>query len=206
MSFTLLIVLITSGLSIFAWNNHSLLSKWIFNPYTVFHNREYHRFVTSGMIHANWTHLLFNMFVLYMFGKQVEEIFIQVYGETGLVIFGLLYILGIVVSDIPTFLKNKDNPHYNALGASGGTAAIMFSYILFYPSDKLYLYAIIGLPGVLWGALYIVYSVYAGKRQADNINHDAHLWGSLFGVVFTILVYPKVIGIFIEGLKHFSIF
>lgn len=206
MSLTLILVIITSGLSIFAWNNHSLLSKWIFNPYTVHHNREYHRFITSGMIHANWTHLLFNMFVLYMFGKQVEEIFVYVYGDLGLVIFGLLYILGIVVSDIPTFLKNKDNPHYNALGASGGTASILFSYILFDPAQDLCLYGLLCFPGILWGVLYIIYSIYMGKRQADNINHDAHLWGSLFGVAFTILVYPQVIFIFIEGLKNFSLF
>lgn len=206
MSLTLIFVIVTSGLSILAWNNQSLLSKWVFNPYTVFHNREYHRFISSGMIHANWTHLLFNMFVLYMFGQQVEGVFKQVYGDAGLVVFGLLYVLGIVVSDIPTFLKNKHNPHYNALGASGGTASILFSYILFYPSQDLCLYGLLCFPGILWGALYIIYSIYMGKQQADNINHDAHLWGSLFGVAFTILVYPNVIFTFIEELKNFSLF
>ena len=206
MSITLILVIITSGVSIMAWNNNSMLTKFIFNPYAVFHNNEYHRFITSGLIHANWMHLIFNMFVLFMFGQQVENVFAYVYGDMGLVIYVLLFVLGIIVSDIPTFLKNKHNPHYNALGASGGTASILFSYILFDPAQDLCLYGLLCFPGVLWGVLYIIYSVYMGKKQGDNINHDAHLWGSLFGVVFTILVYPEVIFIFLEQLKSFSLF
>ena len=206
MSLTLLLVAITSGLSILAWNNHSLLSKWVFNPYSIFYNKEYHRFITSGMIHSNWMHLLFNMFVLFMFGQQVELTFTYIYGKLGLVVYGLMYVLGIIVSDIPTFLKNKHNPHYNALGASGGTASILFSYILFDPARDLCLYGVLCFSGILWGVLYLIYSVYMSKKQMDNVNHDAHLWGSLFGVAFTILAYPKVIFIFIEGLKNFSLF
>jgi len=206
MSLTLIFVIITAGVSIVSWNNQQLMARFIFNPYTVFHNKEYHRFITSGLIHADWTHLIFNMFVLYMFGQQVEDLFVYTMGDMGWLLYGLLYILGIVVSDIPTFIKNKHNPHYNALGASGGTAAVLFSYILFNPSQDLCLYGILCFPGILWGVLYIIYSVYMGKRQSDNINHDAHLWGSLFGLVFTILVYPNVISIFIEQLKYFSLF
>jgi membrane associated rhomboid family serine protease len=206
MSLTLILIIITAGISVLAWNNQNMLAKFVFNPYTVFHNKEYHRFITSGFIHANWMHLLFNMFVLYMFGQQVESLFFYIYGELGLIVYGLLYILGIIVSDIPTFLKNKNNPQYNALGASGGTAAVLFSFILFDPAQDLCLYGLLCFPGILWGVLYIIYSVYMGKKQADNINHDAHLWGSLFGVAFTILVYPEVIFIFIEQLKNLSIF
>ena len=205
MSLTLTLIIITSGISILAWNNHNMFSKFIFNPYTIFHHREYHRFITSGLIHSNWMHLLFNMLVLFMFGYQLESVFSSVYQEYGLVIYALLYLLGIIVSDIPTFFKNKNNPHYNALGASGGTAAILFSYILFYPAQDLCLYGLLCFPGILWGVLYIIYSIYMRKRQMDNINHDAHLWGSLSGVVFTILVYPEVIFIFIEQLKNFNL-
>ena len=147
------------------------------------------------------------MFVLYMFGEQVEAIFKSAYGSTlGIILFAALYLLGIIISDIPTFLKYKNAPHYNALGASGGVSSILFSYILFDPSSKLYLYGLIGLPGVVWAALYIIYSYYMGKKQIDNVNHDAHLFGGIFGIVFTIVTIPKVVPHFFEQLVHFELF
>lgn len=206
MSATLIIVIVNVIASIYAWNNTSIMSKWIFNPYSVNHNKEYHRFITSGFIHGSWMHLLFNMFVLYMFGDTVEQWFTQLYGSVGLVMYIVMFLTAVVVSDIPTYFKNKENVYYNALGASGGTSAILFSYILFDPTQSLCLYGILCFPGVVWGALYIVYSVYMGKQQRDNVNHDAHLWGGLFGIAFTILIYPKVILHFIEQLSNFNIF
>ncbi len=206
MSATLIIVIITSLISINAWNNSSLTGKWIFNPYAVKHYKQYHRFITSGFLHGGTLHLLFNMLVLYMFGQQVEGVYTSIYGTVGIIIFVLLYLLGIIVSDIPTYLKYKDSPHYNALGASGGVSSILFSYILFDPTNKLYLYGLIGLPGIVWALLYIVYSYYMGKKQMDNINHDAHLYGGLFGVVFTIATVPGIIPHFIKELANLSIF
>ncbi|GAA0892428.1 rhomboid family intramembrane serine protease [Fulvivirga kasyanovii] len=206
MSVTLILVIITVLTSLYAWNNQDILRKWIFNPYSVNEYGQYYRFITSGFIHNDFIHLLFNMLVLWMFGEQVEYIFAAIYGVAGKAIFVALYILGIIVSDIPTYLKHKDHAYYNALGASGGVASVLFSFILFAPAQKLYLYGIIGLPGIVWAALYILYSAYMGKRQGDNINHDAHLYGGLFGIVFTILVYPKVISHFIGELGDLSFF
>lgn len=206
MSATLIIVIVNVIASIYAWNNQTVLNKWIFNPYTVYHKKEYHRFITSGFIHGSWMHLIFNMLVLYMFGDQVEIWFAQLFGEMGIVLYVVLFLAAVVISDIPTYLKNKENIYYNALGASGGTSAILFCYILFDPTQSLCLYGILCFPGVVWGALYIVYSIYMGKKEADNINHDAHLWGGLFGIVFTILIYPGVIPHFFEQLTHFSLF
>ncbi|MDH5475841.1 MAG: rhomboid family intramembrane serine protease [Cyclobacteriaceae bacterium] len=206
MSATLIIVIVNVIASIYAWNNTSIMGKWIFNPYTVFHNKEYHRFITSGFIHGNWMHLIFNMLVLFMFGEQVESWFTQLYGEVGVVLYVVMFLAAVIVSDIPTFLKNKENSYYNALGASGGTSAILFSYILFNPIQSLCLYGILCFPGVLWGVLYIIYSVYMGKQQSDNINHDAHLWGGLFGIGFTIMIYPSVILHFLEQLRDFTLF
>lgn len=205
MSATLIIVIATTLASMYAWNNQHILNKWILNPYTVNHNREYHRFITSGFIHANWMHLIFNMFVLYMFGTNVELIFQYIYGDIGTVLFVIMYLAAIVVSDIPTYIKNKNLPHYNSLGASGGTAAILFSYILFDPTQKLCLYGLLCLPGFVWGALYVIYSVYMSKQQSDNINHDAHLWGGLFGIGFTVLVYPSVVISFISEILNLQL-
>lgn len=207
MSLTIILVIITSAISIYAWQNQALTSKWIFNPYSVNKYKQYHRFITSGFLHGSWIHLIFNMLVLWMFGTQVEGIFSAIYGPiVGKVIFGALYLLGIVVSDIPTFFKHKHAAYYNALGASGGVSSVLFSSILFNPNQELCLYGLLCLPGIVWGIAYIVYSYYMGKQQADNINHDAHLFGGLFGIVFTIIVFPDVIPFFIEQLADFKLF
>ncbi|MEM1407611.1 MAG: rhomboid family intramembrane serine protease [Bacteroidota bacterium] len=206
MSLTLIFIAITVAISIKAWNDPALTNRWIFNPYAVKHNKQYYRFLSSGLLHGGFIHLLFNMLVLYMFGEQVEAVFTSAYGVIGKVLFAGLYILGIIISDIPTFLKYKDVPHYNALGASGGVSSILFSYILFDPSSKLYLYGLIGLPGVVWAALYIIYSYYMGKKQIDNVNHDAHLYGGIFGIVFTIITIPQVVPHFFAQLTQLRLF
>ncbi len=206
MSITLIIIIITSLISMNAFKNTTLRGKLIFNPYVIKRNGEYHRFLTSGFIHSDYIHLLFNMFVLYMFGNQVESVYTAIFGTLGQVLFVAMYILGIIVSDIPSFFKNINAPYYNALGASGGVSTILFSYIIFDPVSKLYLYGLIGLPGIVWAILYIVYSIYMGKRGQDNINHDAHLYGGLFGIVFTIITVPGVVSNFFEQLKTFSLF
>ncbi|QSE98518.1 rhomboid family intramembrane serine protease [Fulvivirga lutea] len=206
MSITLIIIIITGLISYNAFNNPTLKARLIFNPYTILRNREYHRFLSSGFIHADFIHLLFNMFVLWMFGGYVEQIFAAIYGTAGYVLYVLMYLIGIVVSDIPSFLKHKDSPYYNALGASGGVSALLFSFIVFNPTQDLCLYGLLCFPGFIWGALYIIYSVYMGKRKGDNINHDAHLYGGLFGIAFTIVAVPGVIPAFIDQLSTFSLF
>jgi membrane associated rhomboid family serine protease len=206
MSVTLILVIATVAATLYGWNNPNLQYKWIFNPYAVARNNEYFRFITSGFIHSNWMHLIFNMFMLYAFGRHVEVLFQRVHGELGLVLFLLLYIIGIIISDIPTFLRHKDHPHYNSLGASGGVSSILFSFILFLPVEPLCLYGLLCLPGVIWGGLYLGYSYYMSKRGGDNINHDAHLYGALFGIIFTIIIYPAVIQAFISDIRGMSLF
>ncbi len=206
MSITLIVVIGTVLISISAWNNPSLTGRWIFNPYAIKHHNQYYRFLTSGFLHGGFVHLLFNMLVLYMFGEQVEAAYRSIYGDLGIALYVGMYLLGIIISDIPTFIKYKDSPHYNALGASGGVSSILFSYILFDPTSKLYLYGILGLPGIVWAVLYIIYSYYMGKKQIDNVNHDAHLYGGLFGIVFTIITIPQVVPHFFQRLLDLRIF
>ena len=202
MDMTLWIIVVTIAASFFAWNRRDIYQKWIFNPYQIHHQQEYGRFVTSGLIHINYTHLFFNMFALYFFGQNVSYRF----GLQGGWIMLALYLLGIVVSSIPTFFKYREVPGYNSLGASGGVAAVVFSSIMFDPLNKIYLYFIpIGIPGFVLGILYIVYSYYQGKRMADNVNHDAHLFGSLFGVIFTVILRPDVIRAFFQQITQWSL-
>jgi len=134
------------------------------------------------------------------------NIYFQNYsGGEGTILFIVFYILGIIISDVPSYIKYKDLPAYNSLGASGGGSAIVFSSIMFFPLDPIYIMFIpIGIPGFILGALYIIYSYYQGKRMGDNINHDAHLWGALFGVAFTIILVPGVVPSFFEQVLSFS--
>jgi membrane associated rhomboid family serine protease len=206
MSVTLIIIIVTGLISFNAFNNPTLKSRLMFNPYIIIRDKEYHRFITSGFIHGDMLHLLFNMFVLYMFGTYVENIFSAIYGTTGTILYVLMYFLGIIVSDIPSFIKHKDAPYYNALGASGGVSSLLFSFIIFDPTQDLCLYGLLCFPGFIWGGLYIIYSYYMGKKGGDNINHEAHLYGGLFGIVFTIIAVPGVIPNFIEQLSNFSLF
>lgn len=203
---TNLLIGLTAIISFYAFERPALLNKLIMNPYRVKHQREYYRFITSGFIHLDHIHIIFNMFSLYFFGTAMESVFATVFGPLGYVYFLALYLLGIVVSDIPTFLKHQNNPRYNALGASGGVASVIFAFVIFLPLEKICIYFAFCFPGFIMGTAYLVFSWYQGKKAKDNINHDAHLYGALFGMVFCIVLYPRVLPEFIEQLKSWSIF
>lgn len=203
-SLTILIIIVTIIASYYAWKNPAVQYKWMMNPYSISRNGSYFRFITSGFIHADGWHLFFNMLSLYFFGEVVESAFSQIYGQVfGALLFIGFYILGIIVSDIPTYLKYRNIPSYNALGASGGVSAIVFSSILFHPTAELCLYGFLCLPGFIWAIIYLIYSYYSGKKGADNINHDAHLYGAVFGIIFTVLVYFPVLESFISQVLEY---
>jgi membrane associated rhomboid family serine protease len=193
---------LTVIVSFYAFERPDFLNKLIMNPYRVKHRREYYRFITSGFIHLDHIHIIFNMLSLYFFGTAMEIKFWEVFGPLGYGYFIALYILGIVVSDIPTYFKHRNNPRYNALGASGGVASVIFAFILFLPLEKLYLYFTVPIPGFILGVLYLFFSWHQGRHGKDNINHDAHLYGALFGLVFCIVLYPRVLPEFIEHIKN----
>jgi membrane associated rhomboid family serine protease len=145
------------------------------------------------------------MFSFYFFGTQLEQIFQYIFGGLGSVYFILLYVLAIIVSDIPTLIKNQNNHAYNSLGASGAVSAVIFACILFQPLQKIYIYGI-PITGFILGAIYLIYSYISAKRSRDRINHDAHLYGALFGLVFCIVMYPDSIGLFIAQMKGWRLF
>jgi membrane associated rhomboid family serine protease len=203
---TVIIVAITVLISLYAFNNADVMRKFIFNPYVVKTRGEYHRFITSGFLHQDHMHLIFNMITMWFFGKELEIIFAAVFGAKGPFYFVLLYILAIIISDIPSYFKYAGTPGYNSLGASGGVSAILFAFILFDPLRKLYLYFALPIPGFIFAALYVVYSYYQGKRGRDNINHTAHLVGGIFGLIFCIILFPSVVQNFIDQIAHWRIF
>ncbi len=145
------------------------------------------------------THLLFNMFTLFFFGPVIEQYYNHFLGSFG---FALFYLLALVVSIIPTYLSNINNPAYAGLGASGAVSAVLFAYILLAPWSMLYIFGVIPIPAIVFAAGYVFYSIRSQKRANDNINHSAHLWGAAFGVAATIALEPQVISFFIEQLLH----
>jgi len=206
MTITNAIIALTTLVSLYAFNSDKTTGRLMMNPYLIATRGQYYRFLTSGFIHNDFVHLLWNMLSFYFFGTVVERIFNIIFGESSGVYFVLLYILGIVVSDIPTYFKNKSNPGYNALGASGGVAAIIFSSIIFVPLQNICIYFAFCMPGFILGALYLIWSYYQGRKKNDNINHDAHLYGALFGLAFCIVTYPTSIVNFFRQIMEWNIF
>ncbi len=206
LSITTIIIILTGITSYYAWKQPAIMYKWLFNPYYIHQQKAYYRFITSGFIHKDGWHLLFNMIALYFFGEKVEYIFSMFFGALGGYLFIALYILGIIVSGIPSYIKHRNAQYFNSLGASGGVAAVVFSSILFDPLSVICLYFAICIPGFILGAFFLGYSWYRGKQSSDNINHDAHLYGALFGVIFTIILKPQVLPLFFEKLATFSLF
>lgn len=199
-SYTVIIVVITSVISFIAFSNHKLMDTLIFWPPAVSMRHQYWRFITCGLIHADFMHLLFNMFTLYFFGKALESLYM---GELGLqhYYFLILYILALIFANIPTYIKRKDDYNYRSLGASGAVCAVVFASIMIRPWAEIYLYGI-RMPALIYALLFMVYSVYMSKRGGDNVNHDAHIWGAVFGVIYTVAVDHDSLGNFFEALKH----
>jgi len=175
------------------------------NPYAVANQKAYYRFITSGFIHADYVHLGFNMFTLYFFGRNVEQFFAAQFGNSASYLFVCFYLLAIIISEVPTFLKHRNNPNYNSLGASGGVAAVLFASIIIFPTNIISIYAIIPIPGFVVGILYLIYSYYMSRRGKDNINHDAHFYGAIFGVLFILIIHPGVIDNFLYELQNFDL-
>lgn len=200
-SVTLLIVIVTCIVSIICFSNRNLFNQLKHYPVAEHGNKEYYRLLSSGFVHGSWWHLGINMFVLYEFGRTVERIFTNYYGEAiGRGIFLLAYLAMIVLGDIPTFRKYRNNSSYASIGASGAVNGILFMFILHYPWQKLYLYFALPIPAIIFGILYMVYTSWASKNQRDMIDHEAHLYGGLAGIILMVLLIPSSFTGFVEKL------
>ena len=206
---TLALIIANVIFSLIGFSNAAMVDKTIMWPYRVARENQYIRFITSGFLHADWMHLIFNMFTLFFFGRNLE-LYFNGYGLGGNISYLALYFLGLIVSDIPSYLKHKDDYNYRSLGASGAVSAVVFATIIFSPWSSIYIYGALKISATVYAILYIFYCVYMGKKSGDNINHDAHLWGSLFGLVFTLILIavlqPSLFTDIIETLKHPSLF
>ncbi len=171
-------------------------------PYQEVRDKSYYRFISSGFVHGSWLHLGINMFVLWSFGEYIEKVYVAFFGDMmGRVLYIAMYLATIVFADIPTFLKHRNNPGYRSLGASGAVSGIVFISILLSPWSLIYVY-FIPVPGIVAGVAYLIYSSWASKNSQDLIDHDAHFYGALFGMLFTIALKPALFSNFIDRLVN----
>ena len=197
MSHTLIIIIVTALISISAFNNGRIYNDLIMYPPAI--NRgQYYRLLTSGFIHADFMHLIFNMLTLWFFGKVLEERYFMYFGKFTFLIF---YLAAITLSDLPSYIKHKNNSSYASLGASGGVSAILFAYIILAPWSTIYLF-FLPVPAIVFGVVYLVYSQYMSRKGGDNINHDAHFWGAVIGVAGVLILDKDAIPRFIQLIQQ----
>jgi len=182
-----------------AFSDQRLLQRLILWPPGIERQRQYDRLLTHGFIHADSMHLLFNMVTLYFFGSAIERMFIPSIGRPGFLLF---YLSAIVVAILPTYLRHRHDAHYRSLGASGGVSAVLFATILVSPWSIIYVF-FIPMPAVVFGLTYLGYSIWMDHRGGDNINHSAHLWGAGYGMLFIVLMEPKVAARFLQQVLPF---
>jgi membrane associated rhomboid family serine protease len=187
---------ITIAISLIAFSSDLVYDKFILHPYNVSKGKQLYTLITSGFIHVDYMHLFFNMLSYYFFAFSLER-------AMGHWQFALLYILSLILSDLPSVAKHKDDYGYRSLGASGAISAVIFSSILYNPLASMMIMPLpIPIPAIIFGALYLVYCSYASKRQLGNINHDAHLFGAISGIVITVVLVPGILPVFIHEITE----
>lgn len=203
---TYILIFITVIVSIACFRSRALFDKLSLRPYRIAHNKEWYRVISHGFVHADYIHLAVNMFVLFSFGEYMEQLF-KSYAQAGTIAnaylsIALLYFGGMIAASVYDVFKRRNDPHYASIGASGAVSAVVFAFIFFNPWEKIYFFGIVPIPAIVFALLYAVYSQYMGRRQGDNINHFAHLFGGLFGFVFPLLIDPAFFPQFIHNITH----
>ncbi len=194
---TVTIIIITVIISLIAFSKENVMNRLIFWP-PALQKGQYDRFITHGFIHADGTHLLFNMITLFFFGSVIESFYRDYAYNLGFVLF---YLGGLIVAIIPSYLKHKNDHRWASLGASGAVSAVLFAYILFEPWKLIFVF-FIPVPAIIFAFLYVGYSIWSAKKGNSNVNHSAHLWGAAYGVMMTILIEPRLITHFLNKLAQ----
>lgn len=187
----LIIIGITVLVSIVGFGQKKVFQNLSFHIGYIMYRRQWYRMFTYALLHGDWGHLFINMWVLWVFGTNVEQ---QLeyhchWGNISDWIYLLFYIVSIGFSTLYDLYKHKDNPDYVAIGASGAVSAVVFASIVFNPMDKMIIFPIpIPMPGFVFGILYLAYSVYMSRKNVDNIGHATHFWGGVFGAAFALII------------------
>ena len=199
---TLITIAVTVLVSILCFSGTLDVNAWVFNATKVWYRKQWYRMLSYGLVHSGWGHLFFNMLTLYFFGTVVEQYFGAAFGVTaGIVLYIIFYVSAIAVSTVGDLIKYRNNPGYNAVGASGAVSAVLFASILFEPKMGIYISLIpIPVPGYIFAPLYLLFCWYIAKRNMDNIGHTAHFWGAVYGLVFPLICRPDIFNHFLSQL------
>jgi len=197
---TWIVIGITVFVSYLGFQNQEVMEKLQFNAVKIVHYKQYYRLFSHALVHAGWTHLFVNMFVLFFFGRAVESYLEYFFGDRKVVYFLLLYAGGILASNLYSLYRHRNNYHYNAIGASGAVSAVLFTFIFLNPWEKIYFFGLIPVPGIVFAVGYLLYSWHMSKKESDHIAHDAHFLGAVFGFFFPVLLKPGLLERFIDKL------
>ena len=193
---TFALIAATVLVSWLAFERPPLLNRLILWPPAIERSKQYDRLLTHGFIHADWSHLLFNMITLYFFGRVIEREISALIGPIGFVLF---YLSAIVIAILPTYLRHRHDPHYRSLGASGAVSAVLFAFILLRPWAMIYVF-VLPMPAIAYAVGYVAYSFWMDRRGGDNVNHSAHLSGAIYGVLFMLFMDPGIGADFVQRL------
>ncbi len=207
-TYTFLAIII--GFSVYCFSDRNVMNKYLFHPYSIYHNKEHYRFLTHAFIHGDFMHLAFNCLALYSFGLSLEEGYFgnqDVFADTrlGKIYYIILFTGGIYAASFTEYFRNKNNPDYSSLGASGAISSIMFCYIMISPLSDISLF-FFPMKGWIAGILLLGVSYYLIRRKktsdySDNISHESHFWGAIFGIVFIFILKHNIFSHFVDQIK-----
>ena len=195
---TLILIAVTVLVSWLAFDRPRLLDRLILWPPAIDRQNQYDRLLTHGFIHADWQHLLFNMITLFFFGRIAEQVIGSMIGPIGFLLF---YLSAIVIAILPTYLRHRHDSRYRSLGASGAVSAVLFAFILVKPWSLIFVF-FLPVPAIVYGAFFVGYSIWMDRQGTDNTNHNAHLSGAIYGVLFMLLMEPRIAGVFLQRLMN----
>ncbi len=200
-SITLIIIIFTALISWQGFNNYQVIDRLKHYPVREVGAKEYFRLLTSGFVHADWMHLMVNMFVLYSFGEYIENYVISLFGNVqGRIIFLILYLLNIIIANLPTTMRHQNNPSFSSIGASGAVSGVVFIFILLQPWAILNLFFVVPVPAIIAGIIYLIYSSWEARKERGRIDHSAHFAGALAGMLMIILLNRAIVNDFFTKL------